>query len=143
MQDRQACQWQASEVAWELSLKLQQLLYLTQFLDFVDYVNISHFPRTKGHKSRFQTLDLRWLTIIGLGLDKVETRLYTQQDGWCWFFGAVDHYTNEVVGWHVAKLGDRWAALEPIRQGVRYAYGTFARRVGRSPSSSRATTPSG
>ena len=59
------------------------------------------------------------------------TRFYTEQGGWCWFFGAVDHYTNEVVGWHVAKLGDRWAALEPIRQGVRYAYGTFAKDVAR------------
>lgn len=59
------------------------------------------------------------------------TRFYTEQGGWCWFFGAVDHYTNEVVGWHVAKLGDRWAALEPIRQGVRYAYGAFAKDVAR------------
>ncbi len=59
------------------------------------------------------------------------TRFYTEQDGWCWFFGAVDHYTDEGVGWHVAKLGDRWAALEPIRQGVRYAYGIFAKNVAR------------
>ena len=59
------------------------------------------------------------------------TRLYTEQDGWCWFFGTVDHYTDEVVGWHVAKIGDRWAALEPIRHGVRYAYGTFAKDVAR------------
>jgi len=47
------------------------------------------------------------------------TRFYTEQDGWCWFFGAIDHYSDDLVGWHVAKLGDRWAALEPIRQGVR------------------------
>ncbi len=59
------------------------------------------------------------------------TRFYTEQDGWCWFFAAVDHYTDEVVGWHVAKIGDRWAALEPIRHGVRYAYGTFAKDVAR------------
>ena len=59
------------------------------------------------------------------------TRFSTEQDGWCWFFGAVDHYTNEVVGWHVAKIGDRWAALEPIRQGVRYAHGAFAHEMAR------------
>jgi hypothetical protein len=47
------------------------------------------------------------------------TRFYTEQDGWCWFFGAIDHYSDDVVGWHVAKLGDRWAALEPLRQGAR------------------------
>src|SRR5262249_13061242 len=49
------------------------------------------------------------------------TRFYTEADGWCWFFGAIDHHLDELVGWHVAKLGDRWAALEPLRQGVRHA----------------------
>lgn len=44
-----------------------------------------------------------------------------------WFFGAIDHHTDELLGWHVAKLGDRWAALEPIRQGARHAFGGFAR----------------
>src|SRR5262249_54911887 len=39
------------------------------------------------------------------------TRFYTEQDGWCWFFGAIDHYSDDVVGCHVAKIGDRWAAL--------------------------------
>ena len=59
------------------------------------------------------------------------TRFYTQREGWCWFFGAVDHYLDEVVGWHVAKLGDRWAALEPIRHGVRHAFGQFGKDVAR------------
>jgi hypothetical protein len=45
------------------------------------------------------------------------TRFYTEEDGWFWFFGAIDHHIAELLGWHVAKLGDRWAALEPIRQG--------------------------
>ena len=26
------------------------------------------------------------------------TRFYTKQDGWCWFFGAVDHCSSDVVG---------------------------------------------
>jgi transposase InsO family protein len=51
------------------------------------------------------------------------TRFYTEQGGWCWFFGAIDHYCDDVVGWHVAKLGDRWAALEPLRQGAREILG--------------------
>src|SRR5919108_3571004 len=59
------------------------------------------------------------------------TRFYTEQDGWCWFFGAVDHGIDELVGWHVAKLGDRWAALEPIRQGVRHAFGNFRKDIAR------------
>ncbi len=59
------------------------------------------------------------------------TRFYTEQEGWCWFFGAIDHYGDDLVGWHVAKLGDRWAALEPIRQGVRHAFGGFAKEIAR------------
>jgi transposase InsO family protein len=51
------------------------------------------------------------------------TRFYTAQDGWCWFFGAIDHYSDDVVGWHAAKIGDRWAALEPLRQGAREVLG--------------------
>jgi hypothetical protein len=47
------------------------------------------------------------------------TRFYPRQQGWCWFFGAIDHHVADIVGWHVAKKGDRWAALEPIRHGVR------------------------
>jgi len=59
------------------------------------------------------------------------TRFYTEQDGWCWCFGAIDHYCDDVVGWHVAKRGDRWAALEPLRQGVRHAFGAFGKDIAR------------
>jgi putative transposase len=57
------------------------------------------------------------------------TRFYTERDGWCWFFGAVDHDTTEVMGWHIAKIGDPWAALEPIRQGMTMAFGSIASKV--------------
>jgi putative transposase len=59
------------------------------------------------------------------------TRFYTEREGWCWFFGAIDHYTDELLGWHVVKRGDRWAALEPIRQGVRHAFGGFGKDLAR------------
>jgi hypothetical protein len=36
------------------------------------------------------------------------TRFYTEADGWCWFFGAIDHCVDELVGWHTAKI-------EPLR----------------------------
>ena len=41
----------------------------------------------------------------------------------------MDHYASDVVGWHVAKKGDRWAALEPIRQGVRAHMGGFGKAI--------------
>ena len=72
-------------------------------------------------------------TIVTLRPDEMwgtdATRFYTERDGWCWFFGAVDHYTTEVMGWHVAKIGDRWAALEPIRQGMTTSFGSIAPKV--------------
>ncbi len=59
------------------------------------------------------------------------TRFYTERDGWCWWFGAIDHASDDIVGWHVAKIGDRWAALEPIRAGARLAFGAFAKDAAR------------
>jgi hypothetical protein len=57
----------------------------------------------------------------GRGTDA--TRFSVAEDGWSGFLGAIDHGVNEVVGWHVAKTGDRWAALEQLRQGVCHAFG--------------------
>jgi len=59
------------------------------------------------------------------------TRFYTEQDGWCWFFGTIDHYSDDIVGWHVAKIGDRWAALEPLRQGAREIFGAVRKDAAR------------
>ena len=50
-------------------------------------------------------------------------------EGWCWFFGAVDHCVTGVVDWHLAKKGDRWVVLEPVRQSVRAHMGGFARVI--------------
>ena len=54
------------------------------------------------------------------------TRFYTRREGWCWFFAAIDHASNKVVGQHVAKIGDRFAALEPIKQGIVENFGGYA-----------------
>ena len=57
------------------------------------------------------------------------SRFWTKAEGWCWIFAAVDHCASDVVGWHVAKKGDRWAALEPVRQGVRAHMGGFSKTI--------------
>lgn len=77
----------------------------------------------RAHKGRIQTDQPNEIW----GADA--TRFYTRQDGWCWFFGAIDHYAEDIVGWHVTKCGDRWAALEPIQQGIRTHYQGYARKV--------------
>jgi len=58
-----------------------------------------------------------------------QTNVYARQEVWCWFFRAIDHCSEDIVGWHVAKRGDRWAALEPIRQGVRRTHGRYAPKI--------------
>ncbi|WP_145269609.1 hypothetical protein [Tautonia plasticadhaerens] len=42
---------------------------------------------------------------------------------------AVDHCTCEFVGRHMAKGGNRFEALEPLRQGARGHFGGFDRGV--------------
>lgn len=54
------------------------------------------------------------------------TATVTLTDGQVTIFGAIDHYTAECVGLHVAKHGTRFEALEPVRQGVRDHFGGMA-----------------
>lgn len=58
-------------------------------------------------------------------------RIETVEDGWVWTFSAVDHCHAECVGWHVAKIGDRFAALEPIAQGLARHFGGVHAQAGR------------
>ena len=55
----------------------------------------------------------------------------TVDDGWVWTFAAVDHWNAECVGWHVCKVGHRFAALEPIAQGLRQMYGSVEADIAR------------
>ena len=58
-------------------------------------------------------------------------RVFTADDGWVWTFAAVDHWNAECVGWHVCKVGSRFAALEPIAQGLGRLYGSVEADVAR------------
>ena len=58
-------------------------------------------------------------------------RVFTADDGWVWTFAAVDHWNAECVGWHVCKVGSRFAALEPVAQGLRRHYGSVEAHVAR------------
>jgi transposase InsO family protein len=50
-------------------------------------------------------------------------KIWTEDEGWIWYFGVTDHWNSECLGWHVAKVGDRWAALEALKQAIRTAFG--------------------
>lgn len=58
-------------------------------------------------------------------------RVLTAEEGWCWIFAAVEHHNAECVGWHVCKTGDRFAALEPIAQGLMKIFGSLDKDVAR------------
>ena len=58
-------------------------------------------------------------------------RVLTVDDAWVWTFAAVDHWNAECVGWHVCKVGHRFAALEPIAQGLRQMYGSVEADIAR------------
>jgi transposase InsO family protein len=54
------------------------------------------------------------------------TSTWTAKEGHVTVFVAVDHCTAEAVGIHAAKVGDRFEALEPIRQAVRDRLGAYS-----------------
>lgn len=59
------------------------------------------------------------------------TKIFTVEDGWGWLFTAIEQWNAECVGWHVAKGGSRYAALEPISMAMKNIYGAVAADVAR------------
>jgi transposase InsO family protein len=51
-------------------------------------------------------------------------KVFTTDDGWGWIFACLEHWNAEVMGWHVTKRGDRFAALEPVAQGIMSEFGS-------------------
>jgi putative transposase len=66
--------------------------------------------------------NLRW------GTDA--TMAWTRADGWVWVFCVVDHYTAEAWA-QVAKVGDRFAALQPVYDAVIDRWGRLDADVAR------------
>lgn len=58
-------------------------------------------------------------------------RIETVNQGWVWVFSAVDHFDACCVGIHVAKTGNRFAALQPISQGLQTEFGATGADAGR------------
>jgi putative transposase len=64
---------------------------------------------------------------VDAGTDMTET--VTVREGRARVFVAVDHCSGECVGSHAARSGNRFEALEPVRQGVRRHFGAVDRSV--------------
>jgi putative transposase len=82
-----------------------------------------HAHGTKAHDGTIITEepDTMW------GTDMTTT--ITTGEGLAHVFVAVDHCTCECIGLHAAKRGNRFEALEPLRQGVRAHFGGFEAKV--------------
>ena len=58
------------------------------------------------------------------------TTIMTKNDGQVWIFATIDHFSNEA--WcHVAKVGDRFAALQPVYDAVIDRFGELDTDVAR------------
>lgn len=81
--------------------------------------------KAKAHDGRITTdaPDVMWATD--------GSKIMTVDDGWVWFFGIIEHWNAECLGWHVCKKGDRFAAIEALTAGVRSRYGSTQAGVAR------------
>jgi transposase InsO family protein len=59
------------------------------------------------------------------------TTTVTTGEGQACVFVAVDHCTSECIGIHASHSGNRFEALEPLRQGVREQFGAFEKGIAR------------
>jgi len=79
-------------------------------------------PRLHDGQVITQAPNLRW------GTDA--TMAWTRLDGWVWVFVLVDHHTDEAWG-HVAKVGNRFAALQPVYDAVIDRFGGLGPDIAR------------
>jgi transposase InsO family protein len=85
-----------------------------------------HLPRSDAaHDGRITTdaPNLMW------GTDA--TQIPTVLDGKVWLFAVVEHWNAEGLGWHVAKIGDRYAAAQAIGMAIKTVFGAVAAGIAR------------
>jgi hypothetical protein len=69
------------------------------------------------------------------------TKVFTLEDGYGWVFTAVEHWNGECVGAHITKIGDRFAAMEPVLMGISAQFGSPGPDVARPESSDGSRLP--
>jgi putative transposase len=79
-----------------------------------------HRARTRpeaAHERRIITEapDMMWATDA--------TQISTVADGTVWLFGVAEHWNAELLGWHVAKHGTRYEAIQAVGMAVRQQFG--------------------
>lgn len=56
-------------------------------------------------------------------------KFYTEKEGWCWFFGVIDHFNDEIISWHIQKIGNRYAAMTPVQRAVKKIFNSLEKGV--------------
>ena len=79
-----------------------------------------HGPRAHDGTIRTERVDQMW------GTDLTSTMT---GEGQASIFVTVDHASSECLGIHAAHRATRFEALEPLRQAVRFAFGTFGQGI--------------
>ena len=79
----------------------------------------AHGPKAHDGTITTEAPDVMW------GTDMTATM--TVAEGVAHVFVAVDPWATECIGLHAAKSGNRFEALEPIRQGIRERFGASAK----------------
>jgi putative transposase len=51
------------------------------------------------------------------------TQITTVRDGKVWLFGVAEHWNAELLGWHVARRGTRFEAIQALGMAVRQRFG--------------------
>jgi transposase InsO family protein len=74
--------------------------------------------KANAHDGRITTdaPDVMWATDAA--------KILTVDDGWVWFFGILEHWNAECLGWHLSKKGDRFAAIDALAMGLRGRHGS-------------------
>ena len=90
---------------------------------------LSPYRSRRGHPNPHQGEIITPAPHLMWGTDGA--KVFTGEDGWGWLFVAVEHWNAECMGWHVCKQGTRFAALEPVSQGLMATVGSVAADAGR------------
>jgi len=53
------------------------------------------------------------------------TKVKTVQDGTVWFFGIIEHWNAECLGWRVSKRGHRLVALDALSIAIKHQFGSL------------------
>lgn len=56
-------------------------------------------------------------------------KVWTNEEGWCNFFGVMDHFNSEIITFHMSKSGDRIETLRPVQNAVKIRYGSLCKNA--------------